>query len=82
MRKLSQAQQKVIDLLKEKDCYIQYSDYYHFQEVVSRERVISEWGVPTYLLHYFNLPTLLVLIRLGVIILSDEKKGIYLLANK
>lgn len=62
MKKLSKAQQAVIDCLKENEgSYIKTSPYYRFQEVVSKNEIIGEFGTLTHHLMYFTEPTLYVL---------------------
>lgn len=62
MKKLSKAQQAVIQCLKDNEgSYIRESPFYNFQEVLSKDEHIGEFGTPTYHLMYFTEPTLYVL---------------------
>ena len=70
--KLSATQQKVIDILKANDCYIQESRYHDFQQIVSNIEIVepadkSGFVYKHYHLHYFKKPTLGVLLRLNAI---------------
>lgn len=68
MKKISKAQQKVIDALKKGGCYIRQSPYYDFQQVVS-ETEISEpadksgFVYKHYHILYFKKSTLDLLIK-------------------
>ena len=76
--KLSTAQHRVIDTLKNHDCYILRSRFYDFQGVVSRNPIIrmDDEGESPCHMFYFKLPTLSVLLDKGLIKESNENEFI------
>lgn len=80
MKKLSPAQQKVIDCMKANPgCYIYHSPYYDFQKVVSPIEITNPDGYKHHHLLYFKITTFMVLFRLGLIEKIEDRK--YKLTN-
>lgn len=69
MKKLSAAQQKVVDILKENPSYyIRTSPYYNYQEIESPEFIKGKYDNLTHHVEYFTKPTLKVLVDSNIIV--------------
>lgn len=82
MKKLSKAQQKVIDALKSGDCFIlHYPQYEHIQKVLSYKPFKPYPGsdFETNTIFHFYLSTFKVLKQRGLIKETEEKR-VYVLA--
>jgi len=77
MKKLSPAQQRVIDIASTRPCYIVNTQYEHLQEIVSVEPFDKPYdGYKTYKTHSmgrFYLSTFRVLLKNGFLKPTDKK---------
>jgi len=82
MRKLSPAQQKVVDILKNNDAYVVPSIYFNHQKIISRVPIKVEGQTfETYTLEHFTKDTFKVLTRLGYLVKDNDDRNNYMLVN-